>query len=83
MRAASLPPSYTTTGDTTKPGIRAFGAFAAHDTFVLLTWEYRGDIPNFDAEVDRCKRDWAKYFNGVGPFKGNRLNEYLSNYYAV
>ena len=66
-----------------KPGIRAFGAFAAYDTFVLLTWEYRGDIRDFDAEVERCKCDWAQRFNAVAPFKGKRLNEYLSNYYAV
>jgi len=66
-----------------KPGIRAFGAFAAYDTFVLLTWEYRDDIPDFDAEVDRCKHKWAELFNGVSPFKGNHINEYLSNYWAV
>lgn len=65
------------------PGIRAFGGFAEFDTFVLLTWEYREDIPNFDAAVQRCKVTWHQLFGSATPFLGNHLNEYLSNYRAV
>ena len=65
------------------PGIRAFGAFAEQDVFVVLTWEYREDITDFDAEVTRCKEAWSALFTEA-PFSGENLNAYLScNFYAV
>lgn len=65
-----------------KPGIRAFGAFAEFDTFVLLTWEYREQICNFDSEVERCKTEWREMFTSR-PHHGDHINEYLSNHFAV
>jgi len=65
------------------PGIRAFGGFADHDTFVVLTWEYREHISDFDAEVKRCRDEWHELFGAVAPMKKGHLNEYLSNYTAV
>jgi hypothetical protein len=65
-----------------KPGIRAFGAFAEFNTFVLLTWEFRNDIQSFDAEVERCKAEWRQMFT-TPPHSGDNLNAYLSNYFAV
>lgn len=64
-------------------GIRAFGGFSEYNTFVLLTWEYREDILDFDAEVQRCKTEWRSLFGGIAPMRKARLNEYLSNYQAV
>jgi hypothetical protein len=66
-----------------KPGIRAFGGFAGFNTFVVVTWQYREDICNFDAEVEQCMQEWRKLFGVVVPFKKRRLDEYLSNFTAV
>jgi hypothetical protein len=65
-----------------KPGIRAFGAFSEFDTFILLTWEYREHIDDFNAEVDRCKTEWAQLFKSP-PYSGANINAYLSNFYPV
>ena len=65
-----------------KPGIRAFGAFSEFNTFVLLTWEYRESITNFDAEVERCKAEWREMFASK-PFHGANLDAYLSNNFPV
>lgn len=65
-----------------KPGIRALGAFSEFDTFVLLTWEYREAIADFNSEVDRCKAEWREMFT-ERPHRGANLDAYLSNHYAV
>jgi len=66
------------------PAIRAFGGFAERDVFVILTWQYRDVIGNdFDAEVERCKHEWQKLFGCTTPFKGRRLDDYLSNCTSV
>jgi hypothetical protein len=66
------------------PQIRAFGGFAEKNTFVLVTWNYRDAIENdFDGEVARCKMEWQKLFGNTPPFKGNGLNDYLSNFISV
>jgi len=69
------------------PGIRVFGRFAAKDTFIALTWDYR---ENFEGgvywanEVARCTDAWESLFGTLSPLKGNSLNDYLShNFYAV
>ncbi|MCX7361149.1 MAG: hypothetical protein NTV97_04610 [Alphaproteobacteria bacterium] len=64
-------------------GIRAFGGFAAFDTFVVLTWEYREMISDFDAEVAACKEEWHRLFGPITPMKKGHLNEYISNYIPV
>ncbi len=64
-------------------GIRAFGGFAELDTFVILTWEYRDDIIDFNAEVERCMIEWRDMFGTVTPLKKVALNEYLSHFLAV
>jgi hypothetical protein len=62
-----------------QPQIRAFGGFAAKDTFVLVTWNYRDAIgDNFSAEVDRCRIEWQILFGGTQPFKGRNLHDYLT-----
>lgn len=66
-----------------RPGVRAFGAFGGYDTFVVLAWEFREAIPDFTAEVEACRAYWRELFGPVEPFKGNTLNDYLSNFYAV
>lgn len=66
------------------PAIRAFGGFAEKDTFVIVSWQYRDIIADdFDAEVVRCKHEWEKLFGRTTPFKGNTLNDYLSNNFPV
>lgn len=66
------------------PQIRAFGGFAEKDTLVLVTWNYRAVIDDqFDVEVERCKQVWQSLFGSIRPFKGNNLNDYLSNYDSV
>jgi hypothetical protein len=66
------------------PFIRAFGGFTEKDTFVIVTWEYRDVIDDkFDAEVVRCKHEWEKLFGRTPPFKGNTVDEYLSNNFLV
>jgi len=70
-----------------KPGIRALGCFAEVDVFVALTWEYRENLENDDdwsAEIARCKSEWKRLFCDLPPFKGAKLNEYVSyNFRAV
>lgn len=66
------------------PQIRAFGGFAAQDTFVLVTWNYRDAIDDqFDAEVEHCKHEWQNLFGGTTPFKGKSLDDYLTNFDSV
>jgi hypothetical protein len=66
------------------PAIRAFGGFSELNTFVIVTWEYRDIIGDkFDAEVIRCKDEWEKLFGRIPPFKGNTVDDYLSNNFLV
>jgi hypothetical protein len=60
------------------PGIRAFGCFGETDTFVALTWDYRENIDDWPAEVERCKVEWKKLFCNLSPHSGKTLNEYVS-----
>lgn len=65
------------------PGIRAFGGFVCKDEFVALTWEWREAIDQFDDEVEAVRNAWGDIFEKVDPFSGKRLDDYLTNYYAV
>jgi hypothetical protein len=69
-----------------KPGVRAFGAFSAKNTFVALTWDYRENLDDegaFSAEVERCINAWRDLFGTETPFKGESLDDYLTNFYPV
>lgn len=61
-------------------GIRVLGAFCAKDSFVALTWDYRENILDFDAEVKGVKESWAGYFGAIKPYSGSCLDDYLTNY---
>lgn len=65
------------------PGIRAFGAFAEKDTFIALTWNCREAIEIFDDEVESVANAWIDLFGSEDPFKGDTLDEYLTNYRPV
>jgi hypothetical protein len=64
-------------------GIRALGGFAAKDKFICLIWDYREGIPVFDDEVDAARDAWRDLFGSQGPFSGDNLDEYLTNYRPV
>jgi hypothetical protein len=64
-------------------GIRALGAFAGKDKFICLTWDYREGIAIFDDEVQMVRALWRDLFGSETPFKGESLDEYLTNYRAV
>jgi hypothetical protein len=64
-------------------GIRSLGGFAAKDEFISLTWDYREGIPIFDDEVDMVRDAWRDLFGLEGPFGGDSLDEYLTNYRAT
>lgn len=61
-------------------GIRAFGAFADYNTFVVLTWEYRDQISDFDGEVQNCIDVWTDMFGSLEPYMRPHLRQYLSEY---
>lgn len=65
-----------------RPGIRAFGAFADFNTFVVLTWDFRENIPpgTFNDDVQNCIECWGDYFEETPPFRAAKLNEYLSEF---
>jgi hypothetical protein len=65
-----------------RPGIRALGAFADYNTFVVLTWDYRENIPpgHFDSEVQDCMDLWNDLFGNIPPYAKASLDEYLSEY---
>lgn len=65
------------------PGIRVLGAFIAQDEFVALTWSYREDMTDFDGDVQAAIARWKEIFGARTPLKGGKLDEYLTNYYAV
>ncbi len=65
-----------------RPGIRAFGRFAEPDVFVALTWAYREDIAPGDgwtAQIARCRAAWTGLFGALPPFRGDRIDAYLSS----
>ena len=64
-------------------GIRALGGFVGRDEFVSLTWDYREGIPVFDDEVGAVRDAWYNLFGSEGPFSGDSLDEYLTNYRTV
>lgn len=64
-------------------GIRGLGGFAAKDKFICLIWDYREGIPVFDDEVDAARDAWRDLFGLQGPFSGDSLDEYLTNYRPV
>jgi hypothetical protein len=66
------------------PGIRAFGAFGSKDMFIALTWERRELIGGrFNEAVDELRASWRDCFRSERPFRGDRLDEYLTNFRAV
>jgi hypothetical protein len=66
------------------PGLRSFGAFAAKNKFVALTWEKRDVIGDeFDEEVDAVRESWQDRFGEEQPHFGDNLDAYLSTYRAV
>jgi hypothetical protein len=74
------------------PGIRSFGRFGGLNLFVALTWAYREDIEpgddwrsddNWRAEIELCETEWARLFGDDLIFRGDTLDDYLTNYIAV
>ena len=74
------------------PGIRCFGRFGDKNLFVALTWAYREDVESGDdwtrdddwaAEIRQFERAWETLFKGIPIFKGDTLDEYLTNNYPV
>jgi hypothetical protein len=68
------------------PGIRCLGVFVDKDTFVALTWNYRENLEEpgeWEAEINRFTSDWRELFGDVEPYKGDCLDDYLTNYHAV
>jgi len=63
-----------------QPGIRALGAFADFNTFVVLSWEFREKITSFDDEVQNCIDCWEEFFGNISPFKTDQLSKYLSEF---
>ena len=68
-------------------GVRCFGRFVARDTFVGLGWDYRENIRS-SGEWDHMRNHaievWRTLFGDLEPFRGDRINDYLScNYRAV
>jgi hypothetical protein len=65
------------------PGIRCLGAFADKDTFIALVWDFRENILLFDDEVEVVRAEWRHLFGDEPPHSGERLDDYLSNYFPV
>ena len=63
-------------------GIRCFGAFGGKDLFIALTWDFRDGL-DFEAEVNRCRMEWDRLFNGIPPFRARSLDDYGSNFVAA
>lgn len=65
-------------------GIRCFGAFVQKDEFVALMWEYREVIDrDFDAAVTEAGDVWQDFFGTERPFFGDKIDEYITNYFPV
>jgi hypothetical protein len=58
--------------------MRLFGAFAAWNVFVALTWRDRDDLDFGDAMRD-CASEWVRLFGFLPPHEGGFPNGYLSN----
>lgn len=65
------------------PGIRGLGAFGGKDFFITITWNYRENFDDWPSEIEICKAKWKELFGSIPRFKGDSLDDYLSNYYAV
>ncbi len=66
-----------------RPGIRVFGRFADTDCFVALNWGLRKnlggrDSREFKQEVRNCLAAWRKAFPSHDAFKGETIDEYVS-----
>ena len=66
-----------------KPGIRVFGRFADTDCFVALGWGLRKELggqgsKEFRQEVRSCLAAWRRIFPSYDAFKGNTVDEYIS-----
>lgn len=60
-----------------KPQVRIFGAFAARDTFVALTYNKRHLLDFFFA-VRRCRSQWDHLFDESMPIVSENVNDYVS-----
>lgn len=74
------------------PGTRCFGRFGGQNLFVALTWAYREDVESGDdwcrdddwgAEIRKFEKEWERLFKGIPLFRGDTLDDYLTNYFAV
>lgn len=66
-----------------KPAIRVFGRFADRDCFVALRWKFRKELGGqssneFRHEVRGCLADWRRIFPSYDAFRGNTVDEYIS-----
>lgn len=67
-----------------RPGLRVFGRFADIDIFVALHHASRDALGGWQSRVWRdareiCKSEWRKLFLTWEPFRGNSINDYVSN----
>lgn len=68
------------------PGIRVLGGFWSKNVFVALTWEYRENLEtseDWEHEIERCQAEWKRLFGTRRPFRGESLDEYLSEILPV
>jgi len=69
---------------TEKPGIRVFGRFAEHNTFIALNTELRENInDDFAREKEECKRLWRGFFQSYKPHHGTEISDYINNFTQV
>ena len=66
-----------------RPAIRVFGRFADRDCFVALDWRLRKELggpgsKEFRQEVRNCLAAWRHTFPSYDAFKGNTVDEYIS-----
>jgi hypothetical protein len=64
------------------PGIRALGAFVAKDEFAVVAWHYREHM-SFNDDVAEAQQAWLRLFGGIAPHQGDRIDDYLSNFWLV
>lgn len=64
-------------------GMRSLGGFGGKDLLIALTWDYRENIPIFEDEVTAAHEAWCDLFGSQGPFSGDALDDYLTNYRPV
>ena len=66
---------------TDPPQIRVFGRFVDLDTYVALTWQYRGNLNTNDDwtdELSRFKAEWRKLFPNEPLFAPGKVEKYVS-----